>query len=112
MPREYKPVDVRAVQWAKVYAIIEEEGTAAISLKALAGKLGLDEVTPELQKSITLLQRQGRIRVMLGRCEETKRPTTVVQPISLEPTVRERLAGADRVEQTEDETDPSEGGTR
>jgi len=115
MPRTYKPVETKAVQWAKVLKLIEDEGNAAISIRELARRLGDEEVTPELEKSITLLQRQGKVRVMMGRDKATNRPARVVQPVSLEPTKRETLGGKYRDDQPESEAgeaDSSEGWSR
>ena len=93
MPRTYKPVEVTAIQWAKVLRLIVDEGNAGIALSALATKLGLESVTAELEKSITILQRRGDVRLMMGRDPNTKRPTRFVQSISSEPSLRERAGG-------------------
>lgn len=63
----YRPVEVKAVQWARVHKLISAAGIRGIAVSELAVRLGLGSVTPELEKSLSLLRRQGRIRESIGK---------------------------------------------
>ena len=67
MPSEYQPVEIKAVQWAKLYAKIEPHGTKGIALFDLATDMGLKIDDPAFQKGVDHLLRQGRVKVAMGR---------------------------------------------
>jgi hypothetical protein len=62
----YKPVEVKAVQWAKVYKEIQQHGHEGLSIYRLAEIFRLAKDSPELAKTLELLLEQGRVRISLG----------------------------------------------
>lgn len=67
MARDYKPVSVKAIPWARVYKHIREHGAAGVAVYDLADELDVERGHPPLEKALTLLLLQGRVRVSVGR---------------------------------------------
>ena len=60
------PTDVKAIQWAKVFKMIRKFGHNGVAVYRLAGILKVPKSSVELEKSLELLQAQGRVRLSLG----------------------------------------------
>ena len=95
MVRDYKPVEVKAMPWAKLLALIEPHGTKGIALFDLAKdlKIALDDAA--FQRGIDYLLKQGRIRLMMGHAKSGM-PCRVVQVVAPEISRRERTSLPDK----------------
>lgn len=78
------------IHWAKIYKIIKEEDVQCISVKDLAKKLGLKIDDKELEKTLSQLEEQKRIKMILGVDKEGVARVMVIdnQPENIDESER------------------------
>ena len=76
----YVPVDVKAIQWAKVLKVINGSGASGIPIYDLARRFDVPPSSPELEKTVKLILKQGRVRVSMG-FNESGMPCRIIQSI-------------------------------
>jgi len=67
MVRNYKPVDVRAIHWAKLFKAIQASGQAGVAVYDLEDEFGVPRHDASMAKGLEQLEQQGRIRRSVGR---------------------------------------------
>jgi hypothetical protein len=76
----YVPVDVKAIQWAKVLKVIDAEGASGIPVYDLAEQFDVPPSSPELEKTVDLLLKQGKVRVSMG-FNDSAMPCRIIQAV-------------------------------
>ena len=74
----YVPVEVKAIQWAKALKVINGSGTAGMSVYDLARIFDVPPASPALEKTVSLLLQQGRVRISMG-FSESGMPCRIIQ---------------------------------
>ena len=100
MPR--KPVEVKAIQWAKVFKVINDAGRAGIGVRDLAEEFDVEPDSPELLKAIELLTRQRRIRVSTGYVGNAEKGTRTIGRIVQALAVGEDKSARERIQDDEE----------
>lgn len=87
------------IHWNRVMKLLRANGNS-LALYDLAHVMGLPVDDVELHKAVSQLQRQGRIRISLGRSKHTKMVCRIAYIVEPEESLRDRVAASDPVEES------------
>ena len=103
MVRNYKPVAVKALPWARVLKPIIEAKEKGLAVRDLAAALDVEADDPALEKAIDTLLNSRRVRRFFGR-DLAGRPSDVLQVYAERVSKRDVLFGVEPVEVVSDES--------
>jgi len=69
MVRKYKPVEVKAIQWARLLKMIQEN-PKGVAVYDLAEELGIGKGDESLEKGLRQLMEQRKIKWVIGRSKK------------------------------------------